>query len=395
MKQKFLSISVPLLMVIVVCLIAGCDYEGPEAIWNPDKSLGAAPEITAISPAGRAEAGILEISLTCKNFTPDSTNWVYFDNQKALIKSLSGDRITVYRPSLSGDSISVKVMTEGAYTFAEYKGYGVAESARLYGKLASKNLAQVIAVDKTNDNLYMLQASRDIFQINTNEDKVAFGRRSFSQKATDMKVGPDGGLYLQAGKTNALYRVPPEGGGAETAAYATFIDKINYFDFDNNGNIFGAGDKTGLNVITKDLAAKNVGGNCKDLTVIWLRVFNNFVYVASETGIWRCAILGADGSVGDKEKVMDISDIPAYAKSKIISFDLSEDGVLYIGTTHDDAVFLYYQDGRAEQYYKGILPTNGGQLTWGGGTYLYLNMNQDVTTNDILRMDTGKKEVTK
>jgi hypothetical protein len=366
---------------------AGCDkYQGPAAIYDPNAPLGAFPEIRAVEPALNAEAGVFRIVIRGRNFAKEAArNSVYFDNTQALIQSCTDTAIVVYRPAVAGDSLTIKVLVEGAVAFGKYPGYGVAEAARLYGKLPTKNIVQLLAVDK-NENLYALKITKDIIRLSTDEYQSPFGMRTFRAKAMDMKAGPDGGMYLQPQKAKQLYRIPPEGG--DTEPYANFAAAAHYFDFDRNGNIFGGGEKTGISVILPDLTSRVVGDG-SDLTVTGLRVYNDGVYVTEGTAIWRLSIMDADGSLASKTKVFDITAQAGYEQTQILSFAFSEEGNLFVSINHADAVLIVYPDGSMEPLYKGILPASGGQLVWGNGNYLYLNMTESPKINDILRIDTG------
>jgi len=385
----------------LVFLLAGCEYKGPAAIWHPNESLGEYPIILSVDPSGRAEAGVLEIKIRGLNFSPDTTkNTVYFNNQKAVIKSLASvsdtAEIVVYRPNLSGNAITIKVVVDSTNVIGTQSGYGVSEVARLYGNVGAKNLIQFLAVDE-QDNLYGA-TSTDIRKIDTHEVMTTFGTLRYNKKnlkVSDMKIGPDGALYFQTSKAKPLYRMVAADTAAVAQEYANFATAVSYFDFDKNGNVYGGGDKTGLFVIKTDLSSQAVG-DCSDLTIIVIHVYNDAVYVSNGTGIWRCPILGADGSLGNKESVMDITQFARYAAVKILSFIMDENGDFYISTNHPDAVFVYHpHDDTTEPMYTGILISNGGQLVWGGGSYFYLNMRQASPTNDIMRITMGAKTAPK
>ena len=394
MKPKFDSIRIlPLAFAGLLAVLAGCNYKGPDAIWNPIAPLGIIPEILRVDPSPRAEPGVFTIALRGLNFGSDTSKIdVYFNSTQVLIKSRSDSVIVVYRPNIIGDDITIKVSLEGAAAFGKFSGYSVAEAARLYGKLPQKSIISMLAVDK-RETLYALKNNlKDFVLIDTAETQAAFGNRTIKNKSADMKVGPDGGLYITEKKSSQLYRVPPEGGSTEP--FAMFAANVHYIDYDINGNLFGAGEKTGISVLLPDLTSRVVG-NASDLTVVCLHVYNNAVYVADGTTIWRSEIQDADGSLGKKTKIFNIAAVQEYAASKILSFVLDANGVFYIATDHADAVFLYYPDGTTEPLYKGLLPKNSGQLVWGNGNHLFLTMVLLPKTNDIMRFHVGANEAPK
>ncbi len=402
MKMKTINMIVLLIAASLVFLQLSCEYDGPKAIWNPNEPLGENPAILTVDPADRAEPGVLDIKITGKYFSPDTNkNTVYFNNQAAVLKSFSvtsdsTTEIVVYRPNIFGNNLSVKVLVDSTYVVASQLGYGISEVARLYGNVGAKNLIQFLAAD-AEENLYAA-TSFDVRKIDTHEVITTFGTLKYNKKTlkvSDLKIGPDGALYIQTSKAKPLYLMLPSDSASVAQEYGNFAAAVSFFDFDKNGNAYGGGDKTGLCVLKPDLTSQVVG-DCADLTILAVRVYNNAVYVATSTEIWRCPILGLDGTLGNKEMVMSITQFPKYAASKIYTFIMDEDGDFYVSTNHADAELIYHpNDGTIEPMYWGILIANGGQLVWGGGDYFYLNMRQVSTTNDIMRITTGKKAAPK
>jgi glucose/arabinose dehydrogenase len=272
-------------------------------------------------------------------------------------------------------------------------GYGISEAARLYGKLPKKNWVEFITVDR-DENVYLLNKTKDVSRLDTGEYQTAFGMRKYTGKATDMKFGPDGSIYMSQLNNPMLYKIDPTGG--DTKKVANFTVNINGFDFDANGIAYGGAAKTGLSALQPDLTARTVG-DYGDVSIILsgVRVYRNYVYVADDDTLWKSPITGTDGSVGPKEMVFRMKQTREYAGSKILSFALGEDGTLYVATDHADAVFLVYPNGGVEPLYKGIMMPNSGLLAWGFGHYLYLNMKLDPATNDLMRIDTGMNEAPK
>jgi hypothetical protein len=380
-------------------LLAGCSNHRDEskAIWDPNADLGITPEITDIRPPGRAEGGILMITLMGRGFLPDTstnkvTNQVYFNNSPAEVMTCSETEIVVRRPNMAGDSLTVKVLVKGACAIAA-KGYGISEAARLYGKLPKKNWVEFITVDR-EENVLLLNKTKDVSRLDTGEYQTAFGMRKYTGKATDMKFGSDGSIYMSQLNSPTLYKIDPAGGDSKKVA--DFTANINGFDFDANGIAYGGAGKTGLSALLPDLTKRAVG-DYGDVSILisGVKVYRNHVYAADGMAIWRSPITGADGSVGPREKVFDITQTQAYANSNILSFAMGEDGTFYVATDHADAVFLVHPDGVVEPLYKGIMMPNSGLLAWGFGHYLYLNMKLNPATNDLMRIDTGMNEAPK
>jgi hypothetical protein len=376
----------------LVWIVAGCEYTDSNPIWDPNANLGVFAAIKAVKPANRADVGVLEVDIRGQGFSSiASKNIVYFGAQTALIKACSDTQIVVYRPNVSGDAITVKVMVEGAYTIPSLKNYGVASVADLYGNMPGKSFSQFISVDK-NDNVYFLAPNKNVSIVDAaTQSQNVFGKRSFSPKATDMRLAPDGALYF-AYANAALHKIEPAGGNS--AKLLDMPAAFSTLDFDANGLMFAAGNKTGLMVLAPDKSTKTLS-ECNDLAVTYLAVFKKSVYVTDGNAIYRCAITGADGSVGGKQPVFDISKNATYAASKIVSFALTDDGALYVSTSHEHALFVVRTDGTTAPIYLGILAPAGGQLAWGGGTYFYLNMTQNSDINDLERITMGTKSAGK
>jgi hypothetical protein len=380
-------------------LLAGCGNrrDQSKAIFDPSADLGMTPEITSILPPGRAEGGILRITLRGRGFLPDTSgnkvnNLVYFNNSPAQVMSCSDTEIVVLRPNMVGDSLTVKVLVKGACAIARMR-YGISEAARLYGKQPKKNWIEFITVDR-DENVYLLNKTKDVARLDTGEYTTPFGMRKYGGKATDMKYGSNGSIYMSQLNNPTLYKIAPEGG--DTQKVANFTVNINGFDFDANGIAYGGASKTGLSALLPDLTARTVG-DYGDVSIILsgVKVYRNNVYVADDKTIWKSPITGTDGSIGPKEKVFEMRQAAAYADSTLLSFAMGEDGTLVIAADHPDAVFLCHPDGSVEPLYKGIMMQNSGLLAWGFGHYLYLNMKQDPATNDLMRIDTGMDEAPK
>jgi hypothetical protein len=383
-----------LLAAVLGCAVfTACEYKGPAAVWNPNADLGLSPTITSVVPADSAGPGVSTIILNGQNFTSDTSKLkVYFNNQLAFIKSCSNTQIELYRPSMSGD-VTIWVMIKDAYATDKVAGYFITEGARLYGNLPTKNLAFLITTD-SQENVYVLTITKSIIQISPQEVRTTVGAQGSSYKGVtgDFKVGPDGNLYLNEKNKTQMYRiVMPTGGDAQK--YAVFPKNVSNFDFDSNGNIIGAGDKTGISIIAPDLTTRGLN-EFQDLTVKYLRVFKGFVYVTDGAGIWKSQIL-SDGNLGPKESIFQIANMPAYSTNKILSLEMSNAGQLFASINANDPVLLIKSDGTAEPFYYGLLPANGGQLFWGSGNMMYLSMKTVAASADLLRIDMGEKGASK
>jgi len=379
-------------------LFLACEYKSPKAIWDPneDLHLESAPTISRIDPPQIAPPGVLTISIYGKNFSPNiEKNFVYFGSTKAEIKSCTDTAITVYRPKVVGTKLPVIVVVQDAYLVAkDTTGYAIPAVWKAYGSLPSLWVVEAFAFDK-DENLYIARLTKEITKIDPTEARTDLGVRTYKKKTTDMKIAPDGSILLLETASNKLHRIPPEGGDSQP--YADLAAKVSYFDFDANGNILAGGDKQGIVVLKPDLSSRVVGDDLiKQIKIIWLKVYNGYVYIADAGAIYRAPILSSDGDLGSTEKVFEMASVSRYASAKILSFALSEENKLYIGTSHSDAVFIYDPTTQTtEPLYKDILPANGGLLVWGNTTFLYLYQTQVAGSNTMIRIDTGKNEASK
>jgi hypothetical protein len=394
MKKNVHSVRLPALLALLVLLGAGCEYKVPKSVWDPNADLGAFPTITSIIPAGRAAGGAQTITIQGSGFSADPSKCtVFVGSTGAVILSSAENQIVVQRPATSGDSLTVKVLVEGAYGIALFHGYAVDPVFRLYGNKALVSLVQWIDVD-ASENLFGLKITRDILKILPDENKIDFGLNSFKKKCLDMKLGPDGALYETELGTTTLHRIPPEGGNS--VKYATLPAVPRCFDFDANGTAVLVGDKTGLMMVLSDLSARTLSV-FNDLTPVAVRCYNGQVFMTDGQAIWKTALSADYSSAGPKEKVFDLAQAADYAGSKITSFVMDENGVLIVCTDRTgDALFEISAGGTVGTFYKGILPSYAsGQLAWGSGHYLYLNMQAQSANKDVMRIDAGRNEAGK
>ncbi|MBN2202134.1 IPT/TIG domain-containing protein [bacterium] len=385
----------PLALAILALAWAGCEYDTPASVWNPGADLGTFPEITGVSPDGRAAAGVHSITINGQGFAPDaSKNTVFVGTARAEVTAASASSITILRPNITGEGLAVKVLVEGAYGIGQLPGYAVDAVSRMYGNKNVTGFIQFMAVDGA-ENIYVLTTTKSVTKIDATETGSAFGANKSKKKNAGIVAGPDGAVYLNESGGTALNRIPPEGG--DSVKLADFPASPKWFDFDANGAAVGVGDKSGIQIILSDLTNRSIA-EFNDLTAVYVHCYNGSVYVADATSVWKSTISADYSSATPKEKVFDIADVAGYADSKILSFVMDQDGNLIVCTNKAvDPMFQILADGTPAPFYKGILPEScGGQLVYGGGRYIYLNMQQlPAADRDILRIDAGRNEAGK
>jgi hypothetical protein len=385
--------------------MVGCEYDGPAAVWDPNQPLGESPAIEQVVPASRAAAGANEITLMGRNFSAAvGGNKVYVSGTEIPVKSASQNEIKIPRPTVVGDSLLIRLRVDGAAILASHYPYRVDEVKFLVDGLEGNASMIVIAVDR-DENLYALNSQRVIRKVmpdGQTTDYPALPTRINARFVTEMRVGPNGYLYLARNLGN-FDRVPPGGGAPET--FGSIPLTVEYFDFDENGNIF-AGGRRGLSVVDPAGTATPVG-QYDGFVIKAVRVFAPYVYVAANyTGtdpsipawaIWRNSIQSSSGSLGDKQLFFNWAQSGDLANAPISAMTLDENGNVYVGTSDRVVVapvLMISSDGStSEALYWGILEAGAERLVWGTGNSLYLARGSasQITNRRVFRIDVGKK----
>lgn len=385
MKIRFLSI---IGLTIGLILLNGCDYDAPTNGWDEaQKKEQIVPVITQVLPALAGSAS--EITLIGEKFSAaPGGNIVYFNNMKATIVSESATRIVVYRPDITGDSLTIKVVVNGAVGIARYQPYKMDNIMGAFGIILDSEAIIAMSMDKDENSYFVLRDSKN------NVIKLdAAGKRAdwvgeVSNLATDAKIGPSGGLYV-ARKREQIYLVPAAGGKATTYATLPTGGKVEYIDFDQNGNLFGIGDDTGIYILRSNKTGVSLGFY-KGYNAEGLRVYNGYVYVLvyaigdGTSGIYRNQILSADGQLGPNELVLNWTQSGAYASAKMLSLEFSAAGDMLVGTDHigSSPVLLVRPDKTLSPLYYGLISAPVDVVQWGNHNYLYLLINRRMPKKD-------------
>jgi hypothetical protein len=396
MKQNVFIKRLPLALAVLGLAWVGCEYDAPSSVWQPDANLGAFPVISGMTPAGRAGAGVHTIVINGQGFSADaSKNTVFVGSARAEVVNATETAITIVRPNTVGDSLTVKVLVEGAYGIGTFPGYGVTAVNRTYGNKAVTGFIQYMAADKA-DNVYALLTTKAVTKIDqAAENGTAFGANKSKKKNGGIVAWTDG-IYLNENGATGLNMIPLTGG--DSGKLADFPAAPKSFDFDAAGAAVGVGDRNGIVIILPDKSTRTLS-EFNDVSAVYVHCYRGSLYVTDGTALWKTTISADYSSATAKEKLFDITtDYAGYADSKILSFVMDADGNLVVCTNKaEDPIFQILVTGEAGPFYKGILPANsGGQLVWGGSHYLYLNMQQLAAADrDILRIDAGKDEAGK
>lgn len=378
------QISKSALLIWLLFSFYSCSYDGPTDVYNPDETGNATPEITSIEPAALALAQYTQVKISGKNFGSglDSSlsNIVYFNNKKGTIISESQTEIVVVPPDISGDEITIKISVPGAFELAEFQNYRIELLSVKSDAFIPTDQILAIAVD-ANENLYAAIKDRliTIYKIEPGKQKAEYGTLPFPV-ISEMKVGPNNELYFQI-TTKDLYKLSAEGGKAEK--YVTLPQKVKYFDFDENQNIYSGGTKSGVFRITSDGNYTEVG-SMADFDITSIRVFSGYVHFSAyykgddtsvpSSGVWKSQIL-SDGNLAETELVYDWSESDSFSESKIGTLTFATDGTMFIGSDNEDnPIAVVYPDGSSEALYSGLLSTKTVQFVWGNTNILYHNV---------------------
>lgn len=393
MKRGMLSTLGLAVLATAFLLPTGCTKDEPPVVWDPSQSGAATPVITGVSPAS-ALGGITKVTLTGGNFSPvDTNNSVYFGAAAGTIVSSTSTQVVVVPPALDEGGYVIKVVVAGAYGIATYGPYAVQYAGIEYGGFTDLDETYSIAVDGSENVYAQLKAAVNdtarvlrIAPVAPYTTKQLYGTLKDAllrpwPKASDMRIGPGGYLYLQQTNNVNIYRIAP--GGGVTQLWTALPAKASALDFDQNGNIFAGGDRAGMSVVNTD-GTKRIVGSFSTMTIKAVRVFNGEVYVATASpgatpGVWKSRILTTTGDLGTPVQVLDWSQAPGtFPASAVLSLAIAADSTIYVGCDNADPILAISPSGAAEALYPGVLSPPATQLIWGTGQYLYCNRDNAV-----------------
>jgi hypothetical protein len=385
-----------LISCFVLLVMMGCSYDAPDSPWEvATKKVVVQPVITSIDPSDAGSAS--QITIKGENFSTDiSKNTVYFDNVVARIISCSSTQIVVYRPNIVGESLTVKVLVSGATEVAKFPGYKLVSVVDKFGVFIDSDAQVVFATDANEYNYIILaDAAQTVIKLDPQGKRVESFQATGSKFATDMKMGANGYLYYVR-KQEQVYRIAPTGGEAEKWVKFASGGKAKCLDFDENGNMYAGGEKTGLLVARPDMSFANLGFyKASDIQAV--RVYNGYVYVALTTGIWKNQILSNTGTLKEGELLLDWATTGDYASSLISSMAISESGTIVIATNDtlvNAPIMTFKEGGSPTPLFLGLIISPVDQIIWGSGNYLYALINRRVRKDeggDFVRITMDEK----
>ncbi|MBN2103226.1 IPT/TIG domain-containing protein [bacterium] len=393
------TIKILITLTAVLLVMAGCEYDGPTAMYDRPYEETDPPVITSVDPP-EAVAGVNFITIYGENFSETlDSNKVYVDGFLSEIVDFDTSFLTIRRPNRTGDSTVIKVVNYETIGHATHSPYKILPVYERYGGFIENAELTALAVS-SNGDLYVAQGGspRVLYHVSSDgSNKTLLGETS--RGVTDMKMAPDGKLVLLC-NNKSIYKFNVEE-KLETE-WLSQDERVSFGDFDADGNFYAGGRKTGIVVIKPDLSVATIDLYSND-EIFCMRMFNDALYLLVQTArpdeatpemaVWRHPIQDANGTLGEKELVVDWAVFEANEESVPIYFTISKEGVIYLSSDDVQSVYSYDMHLQVRDIlYKGILPAGGYCLSWGIGNDLYMVQGEDIEgneVNDLIRIDMG------
>ncbi len=382
MKQQRTSQHWLPLIAFVFALLMGCDRTPTPSVFVENQPADRPdPVITSMTPKNEWLSGIGAITIHGNNFsTVLEENAVFFGGTPATILSASATELMVETPNVEGDSLEVKVSVLGALLFSNrvvYKLQSAIQDIGNYGAAGEKIFG--IAID-ADENIYLSIQPRRIDRIladGTKEDN--FIKSTGGVKADNMRFGPGNDLYTLS-KRNTIYR--NASGNTNGSTWLSGLpDKEFDLDFDQNGNIYIAGEGDSLTLVHPDKSFETVAGYVGAF-IKAVRLYNGYVYVAGTAAdgqqmVWRNQI-NAPNQLGANQAVFNLTQ-ELGENIEIFTMTFDENGDMYLGITGDDPILIVHPDGSHEPLYPGIWLPEGADrvdeaydIVWGNDIFMYV-----------------------
>lgn len=404
-KKGVVKISVFMTVLFIATMfMTGCENDTTPSLYDSAKPKGATPEITALSPAGSALAGVSEITITGNNFSAvKSENMVYFNGVLATVLDATPTQLKVKAPNLILDDISVKIAVYKVADFSNVVTYNLKAAVEKVFDFKDFEVPNGLTTD-ADGNIYMsftyqggTGGTRKLTPSGTLSEWAPRGSETFHTALKWYKNE----IYA-ARRQKVLFKVAA---GQKPTTYVSsnsLLGNIYDFDFDPDGNIWSGGDNTGNNSgvyrIKPDKSIKTFAfdGNIKSVRIFGEDLVNLYVYIAAtqnnEEAIFRAKIISAD-SLTAFEKVFSLTekygtDFPAVSA---LAVTFAADGDMIIGTNMTDPVVVVHPNGSYETLYPGLLGPNALLFAWGPDNNLYYTREKTGTSAQVvMRVDMQK-----
>lgn len=384
-------VLISLFILLVAAFLMNCENKYPESLWDPDAPTQPQPVIEQIIPPDSTYAGVGEIVIKGKNFSPvKEENLVFFSGNRAEVTGASETEITIKSPKVTGDSLEIKIAVHKAELFSEPVYYKLKAAVAVTGNLAENNeMAYAIASDKSG-NIYVSIEGKTIKKIDPEGNVSHIADVSFL-KANSMKYGPGDMLYaaFAAGRVKKIATVDVQDGSEGT--YATFSSEPKDLDFDVNGNLWVT---TGSDIYLVKPDQTKTQVKTFPINLKTARVFNGYLYISGfdeatgEAKIWKAEIQGE--ALGTEEVVLDIAAADWLAGITVNSFTFDADGKMYLATDNTDAILIYNPtDGSHDILFPELIAPNIYSFCWSDGQFIFA-VQQLESISNVLKIDVGK-----
>ncbi len=398
MKNKKPAVLLFILTALMLIGFTSCnEYNEPASIFQAGKQYPASPVIQTVTPASPMVAGVREIVVTGSNFSPIAdSNWIFIGGQRAMIKSVSPTQIVIHRPAVSGTGLALKIEVPATLNAAVVNNYSIDVPITQFADLSLAPRA-MFAMDLDKDgNMWMAsrqwiyKLSADGFTNTTYMNNTDFLRDRRYVEFYDVKVGPDGFVYLLVKNRPEIYRIDPVTPAAPET-YATLPNSTARMDFNSNGDIY-TGQANGLSLVrATDKSITPVGDYGSSVSVVDLRVISGSVYVMDSTTLYRSPI-NADGTLGAKQVVYSIANSTNISSCTMSSFTMAQDGTIYLCVKKHPqySIWVLEADGSVTPFYTDtIIPNGVDEIIWGNSRTMVLSRGRTGATAETRLLKLG------
>lgn len=427
--MKYLKIAFTL--SILSFAVFSCSDIPDNDVYPAAFGEGATPVITAVSPADSTLAGVGNIEIIGRNFSPVlSENFVYFGKDfRANLLEGDENRLLVASPNLAG-SMKIKVSTLNADLYSQQfpendtilvggeidtiieNNYKLKPAVASIGNIltgASADEIYGLAVD-ADENVFIyigrLGASKPkLKKLTPAGETIILSEELQFDRPNAMRMGPGGKMYIAvfAGRVKGIFKLDQSGVSTSFAATST---KPQDIDFDQNGNLWVVAEQNIIR-ISGDAAKNDIIESVEVNNLSAVRVYDGYLYYAGNDltsgvqKIWKSEIQG--DILGSRDTVLNIANTSFPQNSIISSITFSENGKMYISFSQEErnivnAIRVYDEAGGESVLYDGLVNSDVETMAWGNASNIYAIQQYYVTIEGaakihsrVFRIDVGEQ----
>lgn len=412
--------TIKLLFLFGALLIAGCDFNGDNSLFNDDNlTSDPDPTVTSITPSVNPPfAGIDELTIVGTNFSTEATrNLVYVtfylpavndagaiqygtdgkalrgkvrDAVKATVISASATQLRVKTPARPSfdvadpktrplENVDVRVAVLGAENFSTTKALDLLPVYEPFPKTtfdAKTEEPYGMTRDAQNNffiSLFKAGSSDGVWKVTPTGERTQFLTPANVQnfKLDDLAY-KDAEAYLYGVRgLRAIFRFKQNGAQETFVAIPTTNEtaKLVTLVFDSKGILWTGGNNK---YIYRVLADKTVKSYAFEADVRALRAANGYLYVLAKRtgvwGVWRFAINATTNDLGTEETVGTME----LGANEAFSMALATNGDVIVGTNRTPDPIMVISGGQTSTLYAGILTGMVRSMVWGANPTLYV-----------------------